>query len=68
MNCSVCKQKFIISTSKNEYNIQQRILEEELMKYVDKMFDTDSCACWSETMRREAMLLLPEQKPNFCPA
>ncbi len=66
MTCSVCKNKFIITKTQLGYMIQKKIIEDELIKYIDENIETNELDCWDKTLHKEAMLLLPTQKPNKC--
>jgi hypothetical protein len=66
MSCSVCKNKFIITKTNLGYMIQKKIIEDQLIKYIDENMETNELDCWDKTLNTEAMLLSPTQKPNKC--
>jgi len=62
MTCSVCKNKFIITKTNLGYMIQKKIIEDQLIKYIDENIETNELDCWDKTLNTEAMLLSPTQK------
>jgi hypothetical protein len=50
MTCSICKNKFIITKTNLGYMIQKKIIEYQLIKYIDENIETNELDCWDKTL------------------
>lgn len=70
MNCSVCKNAFIISETYEEYNEKRREFEDKITKIIDEMTEEELSRnyndMWNKMLNREALHLTPNRVPKKC--
>jgi hypothetical protein len=68
MNCSVCNNPFMLSRNQEDYIKKKAKMDEQHCKYIDENIEKDEQLCWIKVMNEEALLLKPNENPNYCPA
>ena len=71
MNCSVCKNAFIISKTREEFMETKRRFEEKFSKIIDEMneeeFSMNCNELWNKIMHKESLQLRANIFPKKCP-
>jgi L-fucose mutarotase/ribose pyranase (RbsD/FucU family) len=65
MTCSVCKNKFIITKTNLGYMIQKKIIEDQLIKYIDENIETNELDCWDKHLiKKQCFYRQPKNQIN----
>uniref|UniRef100_A0A6C0DAJ5 Uncharacterized protein n=1 Tax=viral metagenome TaxID=1070528 RepID=A0A6C0DAJ5_9ZZZZ len=70
MVCCVCKKQFIRSIDLTEYYQNKRKFDDHISKIIDVLTEEElskkNDEIWDTMLNSEALLLLPNYKPNKC--